>query len=262
MATSPQLVKTLSEVMGVPEKSITVQDRNLANAGLRTLAGRGRNAAKMTARDAATLAITVAAAIQIKESAEIAKIYTALKAECRHTSKSASKRSQRAKGTRWQLFGRHSNLLTNLPEDHCFVDALAALIEMVRSEQLNPLPVMSIEEQVADLTRRTKVIKDQEGTTELVTGSNKDLCQITVSVMYPMHHAQIEIVMDDTLTETMSYSGYRKPDPSTKEIKGKQDVSAETAFFHGLKLLPTGDLSKPGEFTARTIIALGLLLKT
>jgi hypothetical protein len=41
-------VETLSEVLGLPRKSVAVIDRVLAKAGLRSLGGRGPSAAQVT----------------------------------------------------------------------------------------------------------------------------------------------------------------------------------------------------------------------
>ena len=54
MASPGELVRTLAEVLGVPEPTVTVHDRNLVTAGLRTKGGRGRRAASFTVTLAAS----------------------------------------------------------------------------------------------------------------------------------------------------------------------------------------------------------------
>lgn len=51
MATPGELVKVIAEVLGVPEPTVVVHDRNLVIAGLRTKGGRGRSAASVTTAD-------------------------------------------------------------------------------------------------------------------------------------------------------------------------------------------------------------------
>lgn len=60
MASQKQLVAVVAETMGVPIETVTVIDRYLAEAGLRTRALRGRGQTPMTYRDGAHLIIATA----------------------------------------------------------------------------------------------------------------------------------------------------------------------------------------------------------
>ncbi|MFC3326225.1 hypothetical protein [Mesorhizobium cantuariense] len=60
MAGQKELVQVVAEQMGVPIESVTVIDRFLAEAGLRTRAKRGRGYTPMTYQDAANLIIATA----------------------------------------------------------------------------------------------------------------------------------------------------------------------------------------------------------
>src|SRR4051794_40956791 len=78
LATPKQLVECVASALGVEEATVIVHDRNLAVAGLRTMGGRGRAAARMTARDAANLLIAVAGAEQVRDSARAVQDFAAL----------------------------------------------------------------------------------------------------------------------------------------------------------------------------------------
>ena len=68
MATSGQLVEAVGEAIGFAAETVVVHMRNLREAGLVDIRGRGRSAAKMTARDAARLLMAVSGTIHVKES--------------------------------------------------------------------------------------------------------------------------------------------------------------------------------------------------
>lgn len=57
MASSGQLCTVIARLLGLPEPTLRLHFLNMARAGLRTTGGRGRSAAKMVARDAATLIV-------------------------------------------------------------------------------------------------------------------------------------------------------------------------------------------------------------
>lgn len=68
MATPKQLVQKVASLTGIAVNTVIQHDRNLADAGLRTIAGRGRAAARVTALDAAHLLIAVAGSRNVKDS--------------------------------------------------------------------------------------------------------------------------------------------------------------------------------------------------
>ena len=80
MASPKELVQVVARETGVSEATVIVHDRNLALAGLRSVGGRGRAAARMTYRDAANLIIAVAASRNVKDSAKTVEAYAPLPA--------------------------------------------------------------------------------------------------------------------------------------------------------------------------------------
>jgi hypothetical protein len=120
MATPRQLVEATAEILGVSEATVIVHDRNLASAAvpLRTVAGRGRAAAKVIAVDAANLLIAVVASESVKDSVKTVHAYRDLRGA-----------SAVASGvTRYD----------QLPEGHTFGDALAALVDAAATKEIKP----------------------------------------------------------------------------------------------------------------------------
>ncbi len=78
MASPKELVQVVARETGVSEATVTVHDRNLALAGLRSVGGRGRAAARMTYTDAASLIIAVAGSRSVKDSARTVREYAPL----------------------------------------------------------------------------------------------------------------------------------------------------------------------------------------
>jgi hypothetical protein len=115
MATPSELVRAISETTGVALATVVDMDRRLVKAKLRTKGGRGLNAARMTALDAARLLTAVLASPQSNAAAEAVLRYE-------HTRPDRD-RSNKA------LFGNIGlDDLTALPAGHGFVEGLAALI--------------------------------------------------------------------------------------------------------------------------------------
>ncbi len=115
MATSPDLIATVSDATGLPLATVTDLDRRLVTRGLRSKGGRGPNAAKMTPLDAARLLTAALASPQSNEAAEAVLRYE-------HTQPDTDRSNS-------GLFGKIGlNDLAALPPDHGFVDGLAALI--------------------------------------------------------------------------------------------------------------------------------------
>src|SRR3569833_1510608 len=79
-----QLVTAIAESFGIPEATVALHDRLLAEAGLRTSGGRGRSAAKVNTDDAANLLIAVAAepitGPTVRDSAQTVRKYALLPA--------------------------------------------------------------------------------------------------------------------------------------------------------------------------------------
>jgi hypothetical protein len=132
MATPRQLVETVAEVLGISVATVIVHDRNLSTAPvpLRTVAGRGRAAAKITAVDAANLLIAVAASDSVKNSVSTVLTYAGLRAGSRTTRKGYSSfASTSPTGIR---------SIDALPVGHTFGEFLAALIDGVATKELRP----------------------------------------------------------------------------------------------------------------------------
>src|SRR5215813_2522138 len=70
VASPGQLVRKVSELLGISEASIVQHDRNLVVAGLRSKSGRGSSAARMIARDAAHLLVAVLGSHHVKDSVQ------------------------------------------------------------------------------------------------------------------------------------------------------------------------------------------------
>jgi len=111
MASPGELVKAMAEVLGVPEASIVVHDRNLAIAGLRRKGGRGWSAAQVTPRDGANLLVAILGSPQVKDSVATTTRYG--ETRCRVSAPIPKEQVPE---------------IAELPEDHSFIDALEALL--------------------------------------------------------------------------------------------------------------------------------------
>lgn len=78
MASQKELVAVVAENMGVPIETVTVIDRYLAEAGLRTRALRGRGNTPMTYSDAASLIIATAWEANPKDAVKIVEDFRSL----------------------------------------------------------------------------------------------------------------------------------------------------------------------------------------
>jgi len=115
MAGPAELVEALSKATGLPLPTVVDIDRRLVKAGLRTKGGRGLNAARMTALDAARLLTAIIGSPQANASAE---------AVCRY----AETHVDRRRSSEGLFSGVEVNDLARLSPRHSFVDGLAALI--------------------------------------------------------------------------------------------------------------------------------------
>jgi hypothetical protein len=123
MASPGKLVRTVAEVLGLPEATVTVHDRNLVTAGLRTKGGRGTSAAKVTPRDAAHLLVAILGSTQVKDSVEVIRRYT----------ESCPREDPQTK-----LGFKHFEIpaLSALPPNHSLIDAVEALITSAADNSL------------------------------------------------------------------------------------------------------------------------------
>ena len=117
MATPGQLVRTMSEVLGISTGTVGQYDRQLAEAGLRSVSGRGSSAAKVTPADAANLLIAIlGGGSSIRAASQVCQTYGALVVEPDNSNPRG-----------FQQVGL--SRLANMPDKHTFRDALAAAIE-------------------------------------------------------------------------------------------------------------------------------------
>ncbi len=80
MATQKELVAVVAKEMGIPIETVTVIDRYLAEAGLRTRAARGRGNTPMTYQDAANLIIATAWEVNPKDAVNLVEVFASLPA--------------------------------------------------------------------------------------------------------------------------------------------------------------------------------------
>jgi hypothetical protein len=129
MATPGQLVQAMADVLGIPAVTVSLYDRQLAEAGLRTRAGRGPSAANVTPTDVANLLIAILGSpvfgASIKAAAQI----------CEEIGITINSKQT----TNLEAFGDVGlTSLAALPKRHTFREALAALVEGAsRGERLN-----------------------------------------------------------------------------------------------------------------------------
>lgn len=114
--TPGQLVKAVAIALDVSEETVVQHDRNLVVAGLRTKGGRGPSAPEVTPLDAARLVLAVLGSIRVKDS--VAVVHACEK-----------ERVTTRPGEEYRPLPVH----TDLPQNHTFVDGLAAIIEQVNT---------------------------------------------------------------------------------------------------------------------------------
>jgi len=178
MASPGELVRTVATALGVPESSVVVHDRLLAASGLRTKGGRGRSAAKVSAKDAMHLLIAVAGSgfhhAKINDAGAIVRTFVHLEAawpEYTLISDEGGRDYHCSEPGAWRLERFPLAPLKHLPPNHHFADALLALIEAA-----------------ADGSLHKAAIDGQAGVPE-----KRFLYFLKVHVMGPHPHAMIEI---------------------------------------------------------------------
>jgi len=135
MASPGELVKLIAAVTGEEEATVTVHDRNLVLAGLRTKGGRGRSAAKVTPRDAAHLLTSVLGAHRVKDSVATVQRYMQTQEHQAHWHQHHPDKLQNmGKANVWEDGGIPE--LAALPLDHTFIDALTVLITLAAEGRL------------------------------------------------------------------------------------------------------------------------------
>lgn len=120
MAVISDLVRVVAEIEGFEENFVSVYARSAREAGYISHHGRGRNAAKMTALDAAHLLVAVNASPLAKEVPETIALYRNMRCRKTHNNELANKEYERALGA----------------EGTTIVDALCFLLEKNDDESL------------------------------------------------------------------------------------------------------------------------------
>ncbi|MCA1939358.1 MAG: hypothetical protein LDL26_00030 [Caenispirillum bisanense] len=130
MASSGELISKLATLWALPENAVGYPYRVLRENGVTTKGGRGRSAARVTARDAASLMIAVVCNARAKDIFDVWKAYGSLTArDSRYTRRIDSRSFDGGTSSpRWHLQGCEVAALQSLPEEHCFLDGLTALI--------------------------------------------------------------------------------------------------------------------------------------
>lgn len=230
MASPGELVKVIADVLGVPEPQVIQHDRNLAVAGLRAVGGRGRSAAKMAPLDAANLLIGVAASSMVKETVEVVKDYAFLPPNSGEIQTDHKHRTDVT--PKWELSGFPVPALQALPNNHKFRDALACLIQAATDGSLD---------------RAIEALPPQSD-----PGHNHhipNLWNIRVVLFGPYPQASITI-HSTYFTETHRYADI--PTEMSELKKWSEEINVKPF---------NGDLKQIREFSAKTIVAIGNLLK-
>jgi hypothetical protein len=166
MATSTELVDKVAAILAVPAPTVALHLRNLREAGHISLSGRGRHAAKMTPADAANLLVATVGSRNVKDSANIVERPGGLLA-----------------GTgRWRLPFVRIPELQELAPDHCFLDAVKALVVaaangslQIAAEELeggnvdlasDTFPALNIEVKILGPTPRGAILVEETVTDE------------------------------------------------------------------------------------------------
>ena len=123
MAGPRELVELIAEAVGIPATTLTVYDRTLLEAGLRSKRGRGRGAAEVTPRDAAHLLTAILASPMVKDSVQSVERYGATK-------------PRQALDDGGGFASLSIPELTALTAQSSFLDALEALIASIASGSL------------------------------------------------------------------------------------------------------------------------------
>lgn len=214
----------------MPAPTVTVFDRNLADAGLRSKGGRGRSAAKMVPSDAANLLIAVAGSSMVKDAAQTVRDYASLPSKDRDMGFGHNFAEGEPDGraeTCWWLPGFPIAALQELPETHTFHDALTALIAAAKDGSLQD-------------TIRNLPAEDEHFRI-------RNMWRIEVMLWGPYPQASIRVYA----------SGFSEKHQYSLIPKGTEAV---LQWAKEMESYDTGDLRNMHEFSAASILALGDLL--
>lgn len=143
MATPGQLVECVATALNVPQATVVLYDRVLAENGLRSKGGRGKSAAQVTSEDAANLLIAIAgsAASGIADAVATVERFSSLKYV-----RPTSWREMVTDDTDRELVAQLEKTrevelmcvpgMDTLRRQHSFRDGLAAVIESTRQRKI------------------------------------------------------------------------------------------------------------------------------
>lgn len=224
MATPGEMVKKLADVLHLPEPTVTNYDRMLVTAGLRSMKGRGRGAAKVTSRDAARLLTAVLASEHVKDAADSVRRYE----ETRPARDASSKGLYAALGLAE---------FKKLGGDHSFVQGIEALIDAAASGAIAEMSA-----------RESKRLKVRKGAVAPI---------IEVSAMTPATVGEIRIAGFEERTASVRYST-----PTPWDKRGSKPERSELDAW-AQKLEARGkppDLEQTRRISERTIFSIAELL--
>lgn len=224
MATPAQLVKVVSDSLGVPERTVIIHDRNLAKAKLRTVGGRGTGAAQMTAQDAARLLLATAGSLAVKDSTKTIQ----------RPGNYVTRRDT------WGLSFLPIPELVALPAGHTALDALAAVISAGVSGSFH------------------QVVKERTGV-EFDASDVRPPVTVTVAIAGPTPSAtiRVEVVSYDDegvpTPEAFETKIYDHPKPKGKGNLARSPIATDQEL--------KSDLHYNFHFSFRTIEAIAKLIR-
>lgn len=139
MATPGEMVRRMAEALSLPESMVIMVDRKLSESGLRTKSGRGKSAAKMTASDIANLLIAVIGSSMMRDETEAVAEYGALPVQKGRLTP-VSQHGFASVGPAWELSDAAASRLPLLGAAHTFRDALVTLLEDASVDGSSRLP--------------------------------------------------------------------------------------------------------------------------
>ncbi|MCZ6770705.1 MAG: hypothetical protein O7G83_01805 [Proteobacteria bacterium] len=222
MAKLSALVSVVARTLGLPEKTVAIYARHLREARLITTGGRGLGGADMTSPDCTNLLIAVAASNQAKDAAVTIANYGTLPA------------GRDREPEQWVLEQFRVSALIDLPARHSFGQAIEALITSAQDGSL----------QDAILAARPQI----EGYTIPLYPS------IRVQIRGPQAMASVSIWGQDW-SEDLTYVTPYPFDMSASDEEIEEWGGEQRRKYGG------GDLRQIREFTEKTILVLGELLR-
>jgi hypothetical protein len=225
MAKLSALIPAVASSLGLPEKTVAIYARHLREARLISTGGRGPGGAEMTPQDCANLLMAIVGGNLAKDSALTIDHYASLP---------AGRDEQR---DRWELENFKIPKLITLQERHSFGAALEALIASAKDGHL--------QQAMAEAC-------------PTVEGYRIPLApRIEIRLQGPQPLARITILSSQPLwSEHITYS---EPPPfgSSATREAIEEWAEQNAQKYRL-----GDMVQLREFTDRTILVLGELLRS